>query len=108
MSSRKQSRLEAKQFIETLQSTPYPNSSKVYIEGSRQDIRVPMREIQLADSLVGGSKSSPVYEPNEPICVYDTSGVYTDPQHKANVYKGLPRLRMDWIEGEVIQKTSLR
>jgi phosphomethylpyrimidine synthase len=98
MSSRKQSRLEAKQFIENIQSTPYPNSSKVYIQGSRKDIRVPMREIKLADSLIGGTKESPTYEPNEPICVYDTSGVYTDPQHTIDVYRGLPPLRQSWIE----------
>ncbi|MDF4311565.1 hypothetical protein P3389_33745, partial [Vibrio parahaemolyticus] len=54
MSSRKQSRLEAKQFIDTLSVQPYPNSTKVYVEGSRPDIRVPMREISLADSLIGG------------------------------------------------------
>ncbi|WP_394146241.1 phosphomethylpyrimidine synthase ThiC [Vibrio atypicus] len=98
MSSRKQARLEAKQFIDTLSVQPYPNSHKVYVEGSRSDIRVPMREITLADSLIGGTKDEPIFEPNEPIRVYDTSGVYTDPDYSIDLYKGLPKLRERWIE----------
>ncbi|WP_159739801.1 phosphomethylpyrimidine synthase ThiC [Vibrio atypicus] len=98
MSSRKQARLEAKQFIDTLSVQPYPNSHKVYVEGSRSDIRVPMREITLADSLIGGTKDEPIFEPNEPIRVYDTSGVYTDPNYSIDLYKGLPKLRESWIE----------
>ncbi|MFC5079077.1 Phosphomethylpyrimidine synthase [Vibrio thalassae] len=98
MSTRKQSRLEAKNFIDTLSVTPYPNSQKTYIQGSRSDLRVPMREIALADSLIGGSQDSPVYVPNEPIHVYDTSGMYTDPNHHINLYSGLPKLREQWID----------
>ncbi|WP_281630790.1 phosphomethylpyrimidine synthase ThiC [Vibrio sp. St2] len=98
MSSRKQARLEAKQFIDSLSVQPYPNSHKIYVEGSRPDIRVPMREISLADSLIGGTKDSPIFEPNEPVRVYDTSGVYTDPTHTIDLYSGLPKLREEWIE----------
>lgn len=98
MSSRKQSRLEAKQFIDSLSVESYPNSQKVYVEGSRQDIQVPMREISLADSLVGGGKDNPIFEPNEPIRVYDTSGVYTDPEHHVDLYQGLPKVREQWID----------
>ncbi|MCG9684819.1 phosphomethylpyrimidine synthase ThiC [Vibrio sp. Isolate23] len=98
MSSRKQARLEAKQFIDSLSVQPYPNSRKVYVQGSRPDIRVPMREITLADSLIGGTKEEPIFEPNEPIRVYDTSGVYTDPTHIIDLYSGLPKLREKWIE----------
>ncbi|WCP67095.1 phosphomethylpyrimidine synthase ThiC [Vibrio tubiashii] len=98
MSSRKQARLEAKQFIDTLSVQPYPNSCKVYVEGSRPDIRVPMREISLSDSLIGGTKEAPIFEPNEPVRVYDTSGVYTDPEHTIDLYSGLPKLREGWIE----------
>ncbi|WP_300173353.1 phosphomethylpyrimidine synthase ThiC [uncultured Aliivibrio sp.] len=97
-SSRKQACLDAKTNIESLSVQPYPNSSKVYIEGSRPDIRVPMREISLADSLVGGTKENPTLIPNEPIQVYDTSGVYTDPNYDIDVYQGLPKLRERWIE----------
>ncbi|TXY30213.1 phosphomethylpyrimidine synthase ThiC [Vibrio mimicus] len=98
MSNRKQARLEAKRFIDTLSVEPYPNSQKTYLVGSRADIRVPAREITLSDTLVGGSKDVPIFEPNEPICVYDTSGVYTDPEHDIDLYKGLPKLRESWIE----------
>ncbi|RJX68857.1 phosphomethylpyrimidine synthase ThiC [Vibrio sinensis] len=98
MSSRKQARLEAKQFIDTLSVQPYPNSRKVYVEGERPDVRVPMREISLADSLIGGTKESPIFESNEPLRVYDTSGVYTDPDHPIDLYNGLPKLRELWIE----------
>lgn len=96
-SNRKQARLEAQQFIESLSVQPYPNSQKTYVTGSRPDIRVPMREISLADSLIGGSKEQPVYEPNEPVSVYDTSGVYTDPEHTIDLYQGLPKLRAEWV-----------
>lgn len=98
MSNRKQARLEAKRFIDTLSVEPYPNSQKSYLVGSRPDIRVPVREITLSDTLVGGSKDAPIFEPNEPICVYDTSGLYTDPSHDIDLYQGLPKLREEWIE----------
>ncbi|MEH6531346.1 MAG: phosphomethylpyrimidine synthase ThiC [Photobacterium frigidiphilum] len=98
MSIRKQARLEAKQFIDSLTVQPFPNSQKVYVQGSRADIQVPMREISLADSLVGGSKKDPILEPNEPIRVYDTSGFYTDPNHPVNIYDGLEKVRSGWIE----------
>lgn len=98
MSTRKQNRLDAKNFIDTLSVTPYPNSEKTYIQGSRSDLQVPMRKISLSDSLIGGNQDNPVYEPNEPIHVYDTSGLYTDPQHDIDLYNGLPKLREEWIE----------
>ncbi|CAH0524236.1 phosphomethylpyrimidine synthase ThiC [Vibrio hippocampi] len=98
MSTRKQLRQEAKSFIDTLSVTSYPNSTKTYIQGSRENIRVPMRQIHLSDSLIGGDKDNPVYQPNEPIHVYDTSGVYTDPQHNVDLYQGLPKHRDEWID----------
>ncbi|MFH0266314.1 phosphomethylpyrimidine synthase ThiC [Vibrio rumoiensis] len=97
-SSRKQARMDAKNFIDSLSVQPYPNSQKVYIQGSRSDLRVPMREISLSNSLVGGTKDNPILEPNEPIQVYDTSGFYTDPNYQINLYEGLPKLRTSWIE----------
>lgn len=98
MSIRKKARLEAKQFIDSLTVQPFPNSQKVYVQGSRADIQVPMREISLADSLVGGTKKDPILEPNEPIRVYDTSGFYTDPNQPVNIYDGLKKVRSGWIE----------
>ncbi|MFL7010136.1 phosphomethylpyrimidine synthase ThiC [Enterovibrio norvegicus] len=98
MSSRKQSRNEAKAFIDNLSVKPFPNSQKVHVEGSRPDIRVGMREISLAPSLIGGSKDNPQFEDNEAVRVYDTSGVYTDPDYDIDIYSGLPKLRERWIE----------
>ena len=72
---------------------PLPNSKKVYVAGSRADIRVPMREIsQSATSAEMGA------EPNPPIFVYDCSGPYSDPAQKIDIRAGLPALRKGWIE----------
>lgn len=70
-----------------------PNSRKIYVTGSRPDLRVPMREISQADtpSAFGGEKNPPVY-------VYDCSGPYTDPQVKIDIRSGLQAVRTDWIE----------
>jgi phosphomethylpyrimidine synthase len=75
---------------------PFAKSRKVYIEGSRPDIRVPFREISLSDtpSAFGAGKS----EVNPPVMVYDTSGPYTDPDVKIDIRNGLPALRAQWIE----------
>ncbi|MEC5209695.1 phosphomethylpyrimidine synthase [Psychrobacter sp. PL15] len=73
-----------------------PASRKVYIEGSRPDIQVPMREISLADTPVGGTGDKEG-EHNPPFYVYDTSGVYTDPNATIDLTKGLPKLREGWI-----------
>jgi phosphomethylpyrimidine synthase len=67
---------------------PLPNSKKIYVTGSRPDVRVPMREI---------SQSPTEDEPNPPIYVYDCSGPYTDPAVKIDIRAGLPALRAGWI-----------
>ena len=69
-----------------------PASRKVYIQGSRPDIQVPMREITLTDTPVGGFGKAEG-EKNPPFYVYDTSGVYTDPNIEIDLTKGLPKLR---------------
>jgi phosphomethylpyrimidine synthase len=71
---------------------PLPNSRKIYVEGSRPDIRVPMREISQSDTPAsfGAEKNPPIY-------VYDTSGLYTDPQAQIDIRSGLPALRAKWI-----------
>lgn len=74
-------------------TTPLPGSRKVYVTGSREDIRVPMREIVLSPTGRAGTE-----EPNEPVRVYDASGPYTDPAYEADVRKGLPPLRRAWID----------
>ncbi|MBW4967933.1 phosphomethylpyrimidine synthase ThiC [Pseudoalteromonas sp. CR1] len=82
-----------------LTGQPFPNSQKVYVEGSQSGVRVGMREITLSDTFIGGTDENPVYEPNEPLRVYDTSGPYTDPSFELDVRKGLPKFREQWIEG---------
>ncbi|WP_370261401.1 phosphomethylpyrimidine synthase ThiC [Limnobacter sp.] len=72
---------------------PLPNSRKVYVQGSRPDIQVPMREISQADTptAFGGEKNPPIY-------VYDCSGPYTDPNAKIDIRSGLAPVRAPWIE----------
>ncbi|SEL51009.1 phosphomethylpyrimidine synthase ThiC [Nitrosovibrio tenuis] len=72
---------------------PLPKSRKVYVQGSRADMRVPMREISQSDTPAGAGA-----EANPPIFVYDTSGPYTDPEVKIDIRSGLPPLREKWIE----------
>ncbi|MDX1670623.1 MAG: phosphomethylpyrimidine synthase ThiC, partial [Limnobacter sp.] len=72
---------------------PLPNSNKVYVQGSRPDIQVPMRVIYHDDTptAFGGEKNPPIY-------VYDTSGIYSDPDAKIDIRSGLPGIRTPWIE----------
>lgn len=70
----------------------YPASEKVYIQGSRPDIRVPMRKITLSDTPVHFDA-----EKNPPLYVYDTSGIYTDPNVDVDLQKGLTGIRDAWI-----------
>ncbi|MBV8658483.1 MAG: phosphomethylpyrimidine synthase ThiC, partial [Burkholderiales bacterium] len=71
---------------------PFPASRKIYVEGSRPDIRVPMREITQTDTPTsfGGEQNPPIY-------VYDTSGPYTDPAVAIDVRRGLAPMRAQWI-----------
>ncbi|MEA3089574.1 MAG: phosphomethylpyrimidine synthase [Caballeronia sp.] len=72
---------------------PLPNSRKIYVTGSRPDIRVPMREITQSDTneSFGSEKNPPVY-------VYDCSGPYSDPEARIDIRSGLPAVRQGWIE----------
>ena len=98
MSNRREQRQQAQQFINELAGEAYPNSTRHYECGSRDDIRVAMRLIHQHDSLVGGTEDNPILEPNPPIPVYDTSGPYGDPKENIDVHKGLAPLRQKWIE----------
>ena len=71
----------------------FDGSKKVYVEGTRPDILVPMREISLSPTT--GSFGE---EDNAPVRVYDTSGPYTDPSYTVDITKGLPALRSAWIK----------
>ena len=78
----------------------YPRSRKLYVQGSRPDIRVPMREISLDDTPASFGA-----EKNLPVTVYDTSGPYTDPEATIDLRKGLKPVRAAWIaeRGDVEQ-----
>jgi len=84
--------IAADAYVDEAAINPLPNSRKVYMVGSRPDIRVPMREISQADTdtAFGGEKNPPIY-------VYDCSGPYSDPQARVDIRKGLPALRAGWI-----------
>ena len=71
---------------------PFPNSKKIYIQGSRKDIQVGMREISVDDIPTSNG-----VEKNPPITVYDTSGPFTDPDISIDLMKGIPDLRSQWI-----------
>lgn len=70
-----------------------PNSSRVYVQGSRDDLRVPMREISLSQTRLPNGELAD----NAPVRVYDTSGPWGDPDYHRDVSQGLPRLRESWI-----------
>ena len=72
---------------------PFPNARKVYVQGSRADIRVPMREVRQTPTVTNAG-----LEPNPPIYVYDTSGPFTDPDVRVDLTRGLPEVRTRWIE----------
>lgn len=97
-SSRSAQRDSAKDFLDNLTAQQFPNSRKVYLQGEHPGVNVGVREICLGQSLVGGDENNPVFEPNEPLQVYDTAGPYSDPDYKPNVRDGLPKLRQQWIE----------
>jgi len=97
--TRREKRAAAEAFLKNVSDQSFPNSNKIYVPGKIHDIKVGMREITLSDTLVSGSKDNPVYEKNEPLCVYDTSGFYTDNEVEIDVHEGIPRLRESWIDG---------
>ncbi len=72
---------------------PIPGSEKIYLSGSRPDVRVPMRVVEQQPTAASFGA-----EENPPITVYDTSGPYTDPQAHIDLLRGLPPLRQAWIE----------
>jgi len=72
---------------------PFSGSKKVYVQGSRDDLKVGMREISCANTSASFGE-----EENPPITVYDTSGPYTHPDMKIDLLQGLPAMRRDWIK----------
>src|SRR5580658_10057445 len=77
---------------EGITRTPFPGSHKRYVDGKIHHLHVPMREIQLSPT-----KTEKGMEENAPLCVYDTSGPYTDPGATIDLRKGLNPVRREWI-----------
>ena len=84
--------LSATAHVDVAAVKPLPNSRKIYVEGSRPDVRVPMREITQSDTPAAMGA-----ERNPPLFVYDTSGPYTDPAIQIDIRSGLAPLREKWI-----------
>ena len=84
--------LSATATVDAAAVAPLPNSRKIYVQGSRPDIQVPMREISQSDTTAsfGAEKNPPIY-------VYDTSGAYSDPAAKIDIRSGLAPIRQAWI-----------
>jgi len=83
------------QALETIRAPippAFPNSRKVYVVGSRPDIRVPFREVKLSPTRTGQGE-----EENPPLRLYDTSGPYSDPTVEKDLARGLPPIRRPWI-----------
>src|SRR5262245_6183890 len=85
--------LAASAHVDEAAVEPLPRSRKVFVPGSRDDIRVPMREISQTDTPAAFGA-----EANPPVYVYDTSGPYTDPQARIDIRFGLAAVRAKWIE----------
>ena len=70
----------------------FAGSRKVFVTGSRPDLRVPMREVSQSPTRTATGS-----EPNPPVTVYDTSGPYSDPAARIDLTRGLPKMRAAWI-----------
>ena len=84
--------------ISNIDLSNYPNSQKIYVAGKiYPSIRVAMRQIKQYPTvtIVDGKRHD---EPNEPVTVYDTSGMFTDQNYTVDINAGLPRMRDEWIE----------
>jgi phosphomethylpyrimidine synthase len=78
-----------------ISTQPFPASQKIYVKGSLHNISIAMRQITLQDTKIHNSIG--LTEKNSPVCIYDTSGPYTDPGVEIDVKKGLNKLREQWI-----------
>ena len=93
MNAKSEHLLEKISQLDTSGQQHYPSSRKVYVEGSRADLKVPMREISLT-----ATQTESGIEENPPVRVYDTSGIYSDTDSTIDLRAGLPAIRQLWIE----------
>lgn len=87
----------------------YPNSEKIYVDGTIHPVRVGMRKINLTPTVSIGSDKQKISRENAPVVVYDTSGVFTDPSVKVDINAGIPRIREKWIadRGDTVQLSRM-
>ncbi len=93
MAKTRSSSVDADALSRRITRTPFPGSHKLYLEGSRPDLRVPFREVTLTDTQINDGPA----EPNPPLRLYDASGPYTDPLASIDITRGLPALRCGWV-----------
>ncbi|MDE5745441.1 MAG: phosphomethylpyrimidine synthase ThiC, partial [Paramuribaculum sp.] len=82
--------------IENIDIHTYPGSEKVYMDGTIHPVKVAMRKVILTPTVTVDGDKKTIVE-NDPVYVYDTSGVYTDPNVKIDINAGIPRIREQWI-----------
>ena len=87
----------------------YPASEKIYVPGTLFPIKVGMRKISLTPTVTFDHDNNRIVTENAPVCVYDTSGPFTDPDVKVDINRGIPRLREQWIadRGDVEQLDNI-
>ena len=87
----------------------YPDSEKIYVEGSLfPEIRVGMRQV-IQHPTVTIHDGKRIERPNDPVAIYDTSGPYTDPGYRHDINAGLPRTREKWVaeRGDTVELDAL-
>ena len=92
---------ESKEILETASKT-FAGSKKIYLDGSKPEIKVPMREILQTDSLTAEGKQK-----NKALYVYDTSGPYTDPEIEIDIEFGIPKNRLSWLSNREKNSTQM-
>jgi phosphomethylpyrimidine synthase len=91
--SKRDLRAHARAYIQALQGETFPGSSRRYLHCAHSGVEVPVRDIHLTATRLSDGSS----QPNPALPVYDTSGPYGDPAQTLDVLKGLPKLRLNWI-----------
>jgi len=82
----------------TVTCEPFPGSRKIHVAGERPGVRVPMREVRQSPTRAMGPDGHPTLEENPPVVIYDSSGPFTDPAVEIDLRRGLPPLRLSWIQ----------
>jgi phosphomethylpyrimidine synthase len=97
--------IDSKPVPSVLSTGPFPNSTKIHVDGTLPGVRVPMREIRLSPTRTAAG----LIVENPPVTLYDTSGPYTDPDARIDLGQGLPPLRREWIvsRGDVEELPSV-